>query len=128
MLDMKTANGRPAKIERSALGQRIAALREAANLSQREVAAGLGIAQPSYAAWERRNVALTHDQLKKLAQILGVQVADFFSESDQPARRNGPVGRARKTFEAISALPRSRQKQLLDVVDILMVKPANGQS
>jgi transcriptional regulator with XRE-family HTH domain len=128
MLDMKTANGRPAKMERSALGQRIAELREAANLSQREVAASLGIAQPSYAAWERRNVALTHDQFKKLAGILGVQVADFFSESDQPATRNGPVGRARKTFEAISALPRSRQKQLLDVVDILMAKPANGNS
>jgi hypothetical protein len=66
--------------------------------------------------------------LKKLADILGVQVTDFFSESDQPARRNGPVGRARKTFEAISQLPRSRQKQLLDVIDILLVKPANGEA
>jgi transcriptional regulator with XRE-family HTH domain len=128
MLNMKTTTGRPAKTERSTLGQRIAAMREAANLSQREVAAGLGIAQPSYAAWERRNVALTHEQLKKLAHILGVQVTDLFSESDQPATRNGPVGRARKTFEAVSALPRSRQKQLLDVVDILMAKPANGHA
>jgi len=120
---MKTT-GRPAKIERSAFGQRVAALRENANLSQREVAATLGISQPSYAAWERREVALTFQQLKKLAGALGVGVEDFFTVQEFPAKRNGPVGRARKTFEAISQLPRNRQKQILDVVDVLMTKPA----
>jgi len=111
--------GRPAKTQRSAFGQRIQLLREQANLTQREVADALGISQPSYAAWERHNVALTIDQLRKLAQILGVEVEHFLSSDDQP-KRNGPVGRARKTFETISSLPRSRQKQILDVVDILV--------
>jgi transcriptional regulator with XRE-family HTH domain len=113
--------GRPPKSKRSTFGERLQFLREQAKLTQREVAQQLGISQPSYAAWERHNVALTTDQLRKLAQILGVEVENFFTTDDQP-RRNGPVGRARKTFETISSLPRSRQKQILDVVDILMRK------
>jgi len=119
LADMKI--GRPAKSQRSAFGVRLQFLREQANLTQREVAAALGISQPSYVKWERRDIGLTRDRLKKLADILGVEVEDFFSIDDRP-KRNGPVGRARKTFETLSRLPRSRQKQILDVVDVLLRK------
>jgi transcriptional regulator with XRE-family HTH domain len=111
--------GRPPKSKRSAFGERLQFLREEANLTQREVAAALGISQPSYAAWENRDVGLTLDQLRKLADILGVDIEEFLAH-DQKPKRTGPVGRARKTFETISALPRSRQKQILDVVEILL--------
>jgi transcriptional regulator with XRE-family HTH domain len=121
--------GRPPKTKRSAFGERLQFLREEANLTQREVAAALGISQPSYVAWERRDVGLTLEQLQKLAGVLGIDVEEFLATGDKP-KRNGPVGRARKTFEVISGLPRSRQKQILDVVDVLMRKDvqavANG--
>jgi len=113
--------GRPAKSQRSAFGERLQFLREQANLTQREMASSLGISQPSYAAWESRNVGLTLDQLHNLANVLGVDVEEFISTGEKP-KRNGPVGRARKTFETISSLPRSRQKQILDVVEILLRK------
>jgi transcriptional regulator with XRE-family HTH domain len=122
---MKT--GRPAKSQRSAFGVRLQFLREQANLSQREVAASLGISQPSYAKWESRDIGLTRERLNKLALVLGVEVEDFFSVDDRP-KRNGPVGRARKTFETISQLPRSRQKQILDVVDVLLRKDLQPQA
>jgi transcriptional regulator with XRE-family HTH domain len=117
--DGMATTGRPPKTKRSAFGERIQFLREQANLTQREVASALGISQPSYAAWERRDVGLTLDQIKKLADILAVEVEDLLSSGDKP-KRNGPVGRARKTFEAISTLSRNRQKQILDVVEILL--------
>lgn len=116
---MKT--GRPAKKQRSDFGKRLEFLRENAKLTQREVASALGISQPAYAAWERRDIGLTPAQLQKLATILGVDVMDFFSTEDHP-KRCGPVGRARKMLEAVSNLSRSRQKQILDVIEILMVK------
>jgi transcriptional regulator with XRE-family HTH domain len=50
---MKTA---PTK--RSDFGERVRAAREVAGLSQRDVAAQLGISQPSYALWEINHVAL----------------------------------------------------------------------
>jgi transcriptional regulator with XRE-family HTH domain len=118
--------GRPPKSNRSAFGQRLQFLREEAKLTQREVAAALGIAQPSYVKWERRDIGLTADQLKKLASILGVEVEDFFSNRKQP-KRTVPVGRARKTFETLSELPRHRQKQILDVVDALLHSPPAGR-
>jgi transcriptional regulator with XRE-family HTH domain len=117
--DMK--KGRPAKNQKSEFAKRLQFLREDAKLSQRDVASALGISQPSYAAWERRDIGLTPAQLQKLAKILGVDTSDFFTNGDQP-KRQGPVGRSRKTFESISNLPRSRQKQILDVIDILMAK------
>jgi len=120
--DMKA--GRPPKTERSAFGERLQFLRENAQLTQREVSAAMDISQPSYAAWERRDIGLTPAQLQKLAGVLGVDVVDFFSDDKQP-KRNGPVGRARKTLEAVSGLPRSRQKHILDVIDVLLPKDHN---
>lgn len=113
--------GRPPKSQRSAFGERLQFLREQANLTQREVAQQLGISQPSYVKWERRDIGLTRERLHQLASILGVEIEDFFSSSEKP-KRNGPVGRARKNFETISALPRYHQKQILDVVEILLRK------
>jgi transcriptional regulator with XRE-family HTH domain len=118
--DMKT--GRPPKSTRSDFGARIQKFREAASLSQREVAEKLGISQPSYAAWERRNVGLTQDQLEKLAEIFKIEVVDFFTSEDQRKRKGGPVGRAKTTFETVSKLPRPQQQKILDVVDALLAQ------
>jgi transcriptional regulator with XRE-family HTH domain len=117
---MKT--GRPPKSTRSDFGARIQKFREAAGLSQREVAEQLEISQPSYAAWERRNVGLTQDQLEKLAEIFQIEVVDFFISEEQRKRKGGPVGRAKTTFETVSKLPRPKQQKILDVVDALLAQ------
>ena len=114
--DMQT--GRPPKTPPAAFGARLRELREDANLSQREIADALGISQPSYAKWERREVAVTATQLRTLAEIMGCEVADFFSE-DEPRRKRGPTGRAKRTFEIVSQLPRHRQREILELVERL---------
>ena len=114
--------GRPAKSKRSDFGAKIQMFRESAGLSQREVAKELGISQPSYVVWERRNVRLTQEQLEKLAEIFKIQVVDFFLKEDDLKRRGGPVGRAKTCFEAVSSLPRPKQKKILDVVDALIAQ------
>jgi len=118
--DMQT--GRPTTTERTDFGTRLHALREAAGLTQQEVAEQLGIAQSSYATWERQTPALRPDQLERLAELLGVAVADFFSARlPAPSRRGGPLGRPKRVFEEISALSRKKQKRILDVVEDLLV-------
>ena len=47
------AGGRPASQPRSPLGQRIAAAREQAGISQAHLAERLGVTQPTVAYWER---------------------------------------------------------------------------
>ena len=111
--------GRPAKYPRTAFGERIYAAREAAGLSQAEVAQKLGLSQNAYAMWERRPVALRPQQIEQLAGILSVPVEALFGKIPLPKPR-GPLGRAQKTFEALSELPRSQQTRVLEFVEPLM--------
>jgi transcriptional regulator with XRE-family HTH domain len=117
---MKT--GRPSKSERSNFGGRLNALREASGLSQREVAEHLGISQPSYALWERNDVALRPDQLVKLAGILSVSVEALLHPANHNHRRGGPEGKAKRIFETVSQLPRSQQQKILEVVEAMVEK------
>lgn len=110
--------GRPAKTKRSKFGARLHALREAAGLSQAHVADKLGIKQPSYAAWERRTVAISHDQVQQLADILGVKPEDFYrAEDSAPKRGTGPAGRLRQLFERASKLSRAQQTKVAEFVE-----------
>jgi transcriptional regulator with XRE-family HTH domain len=109
--------GRPAKTKRSEFGTRLHAAREARGLSQAQMAEKLGLAQQSYAAWERRNVALRADQLQQLAVILGVGVDQLLGHEPKPARAAGPVGKARAVFERVSQLPRATQQRILANVE-----------
>ncbi|MGE9269603.1 MAG: hypothetical protein ACQKBU_02270, partial [Verrucomicrobiales bacterium] len=61
----------------------------------------MGISQPSYVSWERKDVGLTESQLRKLAEILSGKVADLFEDNPKP-KHNGPIGRARKSFQQLS--------------------------
>jgi transcriptional regulator with XRE-family HTH domain len=121
---MKT--GRPSKAPRSVFGARLLALRQAAGLSQQQMAAQLGISQPAYAAWERTDVALKRDQLAKLAQVLGVSFDELIGEPNGAARRGGPTGKAKRVFETVSQLPRHQQQKILEVVEALVARHKNS--
>ena len=112
---------------RTDFAARLAALREAAGLSQRAVAGAMGISQPSYANWETHNVSLKPEQLIKLAQVLGVSV-DVLLEggNGSQARRGGPTGRVRRVFEGVSKLSRSQQQKIVDVVEAFVEKAAHA--
>ena len=114
--------GRPPQTTRSPFGARVYALREAAGLTQEQVAEQLGISQPSYALWERKEVALRPDQLTTLVKILGVRIEEVLDERPSTTRRGGPVGRTKRVFEQVSSLPRHQQQKILDVVDALVAQ------
>jgi len=114
--DMKT--GRPAHSPRSAFGRRLYELREASGLSQQEIADYLGISQPSYALWERRDVALRAEQIVKLGKILDCSMDQLvIGTPAKSTKRGGPVGKARRIFEDVSCMSRTQQQQVLNVVE-----------
>lgn len=111
--------GRPAKHPRTEFGQKLHAAREAAGLSQSQVAEKMGVSQNAYAGWERHPVALKPEQIEQLAKILGV-AADTFFATAQPAkgkRGTGPAGKLRTVFEEASKLPRHQQNKIAEWVD-----------
>jgi len=96
--------------------------RQTLGLSQAEVAARLGITQAGYAAWERDSVALRPDQVEKLTEILNISVDELFGKEKNGRRNGGPVGKARRLFEAVSKLPRSQQQHVLTVLEAFVEK------
>lgn len=116
--DMPT--GRPAKTQRSVLGERIAALRERAGLSQEQLAQKVGSNQKTVAYWERRAVTLKPAQIEAVAAALGCSPQEILGLAS-PKQRTGPVGKAKAVFDRVSALPRDRQQKILGAVEDMLV-------
>jgi transcriptional regulator with XRE-family HTH domain len=122
------AAGRPAKHERSEFGARLTGARQRLGLSQAQVAERLGVTQQTYAGWERRTTALRPEYITHLAGILDVDVDFLLGYEPRPGHAGGPVGKARRVFEAVSRLPRSQQQRILGVVeDLLAAQRVNGR-
>jgi transcriptional regulator with XRE-family HTH domain len=122
---MKT--GRPSKHKRPEFGQRLHQLREAAGLSQQQLAGELGMSQRAYSHWERRPVALRPDQLQSLALALNLPVEALLANGQSKKRGSGPAGKMRQLFEAASKLPRSQQEKILSILQPFIREHA-GQS
>ena len=114
--------GRPAQSKRSAFGERLYQLREAKGLSQKQVADRLGITQQSYAAWERRSIALKPEQLADLAKILEATADELVGVRPKARRSGGPVGKVRRVFEDVSRLPRSQQNKVVEFVEAFVAQ------
>ena len=108
--------GRPSKRPRSQFGERLAAAREHLGLSQQQLADKLGVSQKVITYWERNEVALRSDQLTAIAAALNLSVEELLGQPRPKARGNGPVGKARQVFEAVSRLPRKQQEKIFDIL------------
>jgi transcriptional regulator with XRE-family HTH domain len=109
--------GRPTDRKRTPFGQRLVETREAAGMSQRDLADKLGITQRALSWWEREPVALKPEQLSALAEALNVTADYLLGRDVKPKRGTGPTGKAQKVFEDVSKLPRHQQKKIIDVVE-----------
>ena len=110
---------RTIKTDRPACAQRLAELRKAAGLSQKELADKLGIAPSNIGFWELHNKPPRSDILPKLAKILKVSVDNILGTKIRPKSAGGPQGRTRKVFDEVSKLPRRQQQKIVDVVEAL---------
>jgi transcriptional regulator with XRE-family HTH domain len=99
---------------------RLRTLREAAGLSLRELARLIDEHPSNVSFWERTGKTPKSEVLVSMASALGITVEELLGE--KKPRKMGPSGRALKSFEQVSHLPRSQQKKILDVVDALLAQ------
>jgi len=118
---MRTTN-RP----RPLCGARLAALRKAAGLSQKELADRLSIAPSNVGFWELHDKPPRSDLLPELARILNVSVDDLLGVASKPSPKGGPEGRAKRIFSEVSKLPRRQQRKIVDVVEALVMQSHSG--
>ena len=101
--------GRPSTKPRSAFGKRLAEARQRAGISQAELGEKLGLSQRAIAHWERRDSAMYPKQIAELCRILDVP-ADELLGIKSKARKPGPPTKLQRQIEAVSKLPKSKQK------------------
>jgi transcriptional regulator with XRE-family HTH domain len=112
-----------------ALGQRIAKARAAADLTQVQLAERLGISQPQLAFYEVGKRRVPVSMLPGLAKALGVSIEALIADNDTaniaaaPKRtRRGPVSRLEQQLDAVTRLPKARQRFVTDMLDTVLAQ------
>ena len=95
------------------------ALREAAGISQRELARQIGQDQSNVRYWETTGKIPRSDVLAPIAAALGVSVQELLGQP-KPKRAPAPGGKVRQVFEAVTKLPRRQQQKIVEVVEALV--------
>jgi transcriptional regulator with XRE-family HTH domain len=109
-------------------GKRLKALREAAGLSQRELAERLTVHHSNIGFWESGAVPPRSEVLPAMADIFGVRVEELLGHEAKRKVVAAPSGRARLVFDKVSKLPKRQQQKILEVVEAFVAQHGNGHS
>ena len=107
-------------------GRRLRAMREAAGLSQRELARQLNIHYSNISFWESGAVPPRSEVLPEMADIFGVRVEELLGHEVKRKPVAAPSGRARLAFDKVSKLPKRQQQKIIEVVEAFVAQQANG--
>ena len=84
-MDQKVPRSMPEQADRRVrMGERLRRIRRDRNLTLADVAARAGLAISTVSKVERGLMALTYDRFSQLAEGLGVDIAELFSERGEP--------------------------------------------
>ncbi len=105
------------------MGERIASLRKARNLTQTHLAEALGVTQQAVQAYEAGSRRIPVSALPSVARTLAVSMMELFGEEPQgkaarssASGKRGPMPQWQQHIEAIAKLPRSRQQFVAEML------------
>jgi transcriptional regulator with XRE-family HTH domain len=105
-------------------GPRLKAFREAAGLSQRELARQIEERQSNVQYWETTGKLPRSDILLAMAKALGISVEELLGEQ-KPRRAASPRGRLGQVFDEVSQLPRRQQQKIIEMAEGFLVLHGN---
>lgn len=111
------------------LGARIAQLRKDQDMTQTQLAERLGIAQQTLAHYEVGRLRVAASMLPTLAQVLGTSVEELIGQA--PARtgtKRGPAPRLQQQLERLSALPKPKQRAVMEVLESMLAQAAREEA
>lgn len=104
------------------LVERVAQLRKARGITQVQLAEALGVSQQSVQAYEVGRRRIPVSTLRLLAKTPGVSFDELMAEGEQAPRKRGPVPQVQRQLERISALPKPKQRAVMDVIEALLAQ------
>lgn len=108
-----------------AMGERIAALRKAHNVTQVQLAEALGVSQQTLQSYEVGRRRIPVSALPVVAHTLSVSLDELFGE-DKPVTRSkrGPVPQWQQHIEAVAQLPRAKQQFVAQMIETVLAQAA----
>lgn len=104
------------------LGSRVAQLRKDHGLTQVQLAEALGISQQMVASYEVGRRRIPVSMLQPLAQALAVDLDGLLGSTAKTNTKRGPMPVLARQMERISALPKARQKFLIEVLESMLAQ------
>lgn len=98
---------------------RLKELREAAGLSQRELARQVGQDQSNIRYWESTGRPPRSDVLLPMAQALGVSVEELLGQ-EKPRNNGKPGGRLGDVVAHISRMPRRQRERVVTIMETVI--------
>ena len=113
--------GRPSTKARSDFGQRLMQAREAAGVSQAELAEKLSVLQRTVSYWEHGSCTLRPEQIAKIASALKITINVLLPDAPSSTRaKPGPPSRLMQKIEQIERLSPAKQNAILQVLDMAL--------
>lgn len=104
------------------LGERIALLRKARDITQVQLAEVLGVSQQTVQAYEAGRRRVPVSALPVLARTLSVSLEELLGDKPSP-RKRGPASRLQHHLERISQLPKPRQRMVMEMLEAVLAQP-----
>jgi transcriptional regulator with XRE-family HTH domain len=116
------------KKDRPPLGLRLTELRQAAGLTQIQLADKLGVHPSNIGFWELSGTPPRGEVLPKMANALGVSVDALLGVTPPKPKRQAAKGRLQSVFEAASKLPRRQQEKVAEFVGAFVKQHADADA
>ncbi len=108
------------------MGERIAALRKAHNVTQVQLAEALGVSQQTFQAYEVGRRRIPVSALPVVAKVLDVTLDELFGTHCRATRgKRGPTSQLERSIERIAELPRQKQRFVMEMLETVLAQ-ANG--
>lgn len=104
------------------LGARVAQLRKDQGLTQVQLAELLSISQQMVASYEVGRRRIPVSMLQSLAQALSVDLDGLLGEAAKARAKRGPAPVLARHMERISALPKTQQKFVIQVLESVLAQ------
>lgn len=104
------------------LGERVAQLRKARNITQVQLAQALQVSQQTVQSYEVGRRRIPVSTLRLLAKTLGVSLDELMAEGEHAPRKRGPVSQIQHHMERIHQLPKPKQRMLMEMIDAVLAQ------
>jgi transcriptional regulator with XRE-family HTH domain len=118
------------KLKRPPMAQRLVELRQAAGLTQVQLAQQIGVHHSNIAFWELSGTPPRGEILPKLAHAVGVSVDELLGVSPPRTKKPAAKGRLQLVFDEVAKLPRRQQQKVIEMAEgfLALQKKANGNA